>query len=321
MVKDLLPLYHDNVCSESSQKIVEEHLLECDSCRNDMKKFKNDVYETSLKTERDSVVGHFAQKIKNKSFLVGLWFSLALCVPILVCLIVNIAVGRSLDWFFIVLTSLMVLASLIAVPLIAETKKGLCTLGSFTGSLLLLLMTCCLYVGGDWFFVASIPVVFGLSVIFLPYVAYTVPLKGFASRHKGLLVMAIDTLLLYAVIVVSGLYSNPENYWRVALLSVTINLIFPWFLFAVIRYLRANRFIRAGICTLGGSIWVSMIGDIEKWIIDGATNISITDANFMFWDNYTVINGNIYLLVLISGLVIGGGLLITGLTRKQKSKV
>ena len=33
VVEDLLPLYHDGVCSGDSRKIVEEHLEECQSCR------------------------------------------------------------------------------------------------------------------------------------------------------------------------------------------------------------------------------------------------------------------------------------------------
>lgn len=33
MIRDLLPLYYDGVCSEESQTAVEEHLSECLSCR------------------------------------------------------------------------------------------------------------------------------------------------------------------------------------------------------------------------------------------------------------------------------------------------
>ena len=33
MVQDLLPLYEDGVCSESSRAAVEEHLKNCESCR------------------------------------------------------------------------------------------------------------------------------------------------------------------------------------------------------------------------------------------------------------------------------------------------
>lgn len=34
LIQDLLPLYHDGVCSEESAKIVEEHLSECTTCRH-----------------------------------------------------------------------------------------------------------------------------------------------------------------------------------------------------------------------------------------------------------------------------------------------
>ena len=30
MIQDLLPLYHDGVCSEESKKIIEEHLQICE---------------------------------------------------------------------------------------------------------------------------------------------------------------------------------------------------------------------------------------------------------------------------------------------------
>ena len=33
IVQDLLPLYHDGVCSEKSRAAVEEHLKACEACR------------------------------------------------------------------------------------------------------------------------------------------------------------------------------------------------------------------------------------------------------------------------------------------------
>lgn len=33
VIEDLLPLYLENICSEQSKKLVEEHLAECESCR------------------------------------------------------------------------------------------------------------------------------------------------------------------------------------------------------------------------------------------------------------------------------------------------
>ncbi len=36
IIKDLLPLYHDGVCSNDSRAMIEEHLADCDSCKAEL---------------------------------------------------------------------------------------------------------------------------------------------------------------------------------------------------------------------------------------------------------------------------------------------
>ncbi|WOO36761.1 zf-HC2 domain-containing protein [Anaerocolumna sp. AGMB13020] len=36
IIRDLLPLYHDGVCSMESRELVEEHLTECGSCSGEL---------------------------------------------------------------------------------------------------------------------------------------------------------------------------------------------------------------------------------------------------------------------------------------------
>jgi len=36
IIKDLLPLYHDGVCSAESKSFVEDHLAHCDSCKSEL---------------------------------------------------------------------------------------------------------------------------------------------------------------------------------------------------------------------------------------------------------------------------------------------
>ncbi len=36
VIKDLLPLYHDGVCSDESKAMVEEHLASCDECKSEL---------------------------------------------------------------------------------------------------------------------------------------------------------------------------------------------------------------------------------------------------------------------------------------------
>jgi predicted anti-sigma-YlaC factor YlaD len=33
IIKDLLPLYHDGVCSDDSRVMIDKHLLDCDNCK------------------------------------------------------------------------------------------------------------------------------------------------------------------------------------------------------------------------------------------------------------------------------------------------
>ena len=169
IILDLLPLYIDDVASPSSRQMVEEHLAECTDCRNILGLMRNDEAENALTAEKENVIAEQRRSFKRKSAVAGSVIAGIFMIPVLVCLIVNLAVGSGLDWFFIVLASLLVAASVSIVPLMVPENKGLWTLGSFTVTLLLLLGVCCLYTGGSWFFVAATAVLFGLSVVFLPF--------------------------------------------------------------------------------------------------------------------------------------------------------
>lgn len=43
IIQDLLPLYYDNVCSNESKKMIEEHLVECNSCKGKLDSIKVDI--------------------------------------------------------------------------------------------------------------------------------------------------------------------------------------------------------------------------------------------------------------------------------------
>ena len=318
MIQDLLPLYHDHVCSDLSRNLVNEHLLECDICRGILDNIDNEIHAQTLRMEKESIIEYHPQTVKRKSLLVGLSISGVLAIPILVCLIVNLATSHALDWFFIVLTSLMILASVTVVPLVTVEKRGLWTLGSFTASLLLLLLTCCLYTGGNWFSIAAISVLFGLSVVFLPYVLLNIPLKGVASQHKGLIAMTIDTVLLYAIVIMSGFRISSSYHWPVAILITTVSLSLPWTLFTIIRYLKLNPLTKAGISVIISGLYVVLLDGVILFLLEGTLYFRFSDANLWIWNHADIINANSHLLTLLSACLIGGILLLLGLFRKGK---
>ncbi|MBD5514514.1 MAG: RNA polymerase sigma factor [Lachnospiraceae bacterium] len=73
-------------------------------------------------------IHHQADFFKRKSAIAGTAIAGIFMIPVLVCLIVNLTIGAALDWFFIVLASLIVAASLIVVPLVMPENKFLWTL-------------------------------------------------------------------------------------------------------------------------------------------------------------------------------------------------
>lgn len=316
MIRDVIPLYYDDVCSSQTKKIVEEHLQECDSCKMMMKKMDDITYNESLEKEKESVIGHYKKSIKKKSLTAGFC---VLSAFLFICLTVNIITSKTVDWFFIVFSSLMVFTSLTVMPLVAEKRKRLWTFGCFTISLILLLLVCCLYSKGDWFWVASVSTLFGLSVVFLPFVIGQFPLKGFASQNRDMVVMAIDTLLFYAIIVVCGLYGGSAHYWKDAFVIATVATLFVWFLFAVIRYQKSNKFVKSGISVIAGAIFFSLIHDIIYWTMEGVIHISLADANLRVWNNDMMINSNLYLLILLVGCIIGSILLVIGMVCKHRA--
>ena len=64
MVRDLLPLYAENVASEESRKFVAAHLEECEACRNHLKELQAALPEESRKmTEEEEAM--FQQKVRE----------------------------------------------------------------------------------------------------------------------------------------------------------------------------------------------------------------------------------------------------------------
>ena len=196
MIRDLLPLYADDVCSDASRRIVDEHLAECPECSAVLGQLKAHEIETGLREETGLVIEHQAKKFRRRSATVGTVIAGLFMIPVLVCLIVNLASGAALGWFFIVLAALAVAASLIIVPLMVPENKLLWTFCAFCVTLVLLLGVCALYSGGTWFPTAASAALFGLGAVFLPFVVKAEPVRKFLGDFsRPLAVIAADVIL------------------------------------------------------------------------------------------------------------------------------
>ena len=196
IVRDILPLYVDDVCSASSREIIDEHLKTCPDCAAYLEDIRASEAESELKSEKSLVIQNQARRFKRRSAATGSVISALFMIPILICLVVNLTSGRTLDWFYIVVASMLVVASVTVVPVMVPDSKLFWTLCAFCGSLVILLAVCALYTRGDWFFVAASASIFGLAVFFLPFAIKAKPLRPWVEgRNKALLVLAVDFIL------------------------------------------------------------------------------------------------------------------------------
>ncbi len=319
MIQDLLPLYQDDVCSDSSKRVVEEHLNECEECKEVAEKLKNVVYDEELSKERKSILDTFARKEKRRSTVVGMITAGILMIPVIVCLICNLAIGYKLDWFFVVLASLLVVASVTVVPLLVYDNVIMWTFGSFVLSLTILLGVICIYTHGNWFALAVVPIITGLSFLFMPYIIKKVPLPKALNNQKALITMIWDTLCVFAIIITCGFYVTNSNYWEIALPITGFSMILPWLIFICIRYFKINSYTKSGIILLIIGAFSAFVNDVVDVVLGQYKKLNLLEADFMHWNEKTN-NGNVAWIILATTVVAGVIFIILGISRKSNSK-
>ena len=216
IILDILPLYVDDACSASSREIVDEHLKDCPDCAAYLEQIRESEVEDELKEEQALVIKNQARRFKRRSAAAGSVVSALFMIPILVCLIVNLTSGRTLDWFYVVAAGMLVAASLTVVPIMMPESKLFWTFCAFCASLVLLLAICALTGGGDWFFTAASAALFGLAVVFLPFVIKARPLRNLIGDFsRPLIVLAADIILFANMMNMISLHSKG---WPVTIL-------------------------------------------------------------------------------------------------------
>ena len=208
LVRDLLPLYRDNVCGEESRRIVEAHLAECADCPKILEQLDDNSVEELLTRESNTVLSVHRKKERRAAVTAGLITSGILFIPMIVCLICDLASGHGLSWFFIVLTSLMLAASVTVVPMLSGRYRFSKMFAGFLISLFLLLLSCCVYTGGDWLLVAAVPTIFGVSALSFHFVVRELPLPDALKNRKLLITLLWDTFWLLATLAVCCAYTG-----------------------------------------------------------------------------------------------------------------
>ena len=80
IIRDLLPLYADEVCSEDSKEMVQEHIASCEDCRQELEDYR---YNTGLpEVSADVAIKKFKKKM-NKKNLIKIAVSVVVCLNVI----------------------------------------------------------------------------------------------------------------------------------------------------------------------------------------------------------------------------------------------
>lgn len=71
VIRDLLPIYAENMVSESSKNVIEEHFNECENCKNEYEKIISDVKVTDTNNENIVKLKKEIRKKGNKKAIIA----------------------------------------------------------------------------------------------------------------------------------------------------------------------------------------------------------------------------------------------------------
>lgn len=264
---------------------------------------------------------------KNLIFSWNLFFIISYSITLLTCFICNLAVNHTLSWFWIVLSGLMLTASLITLPHYIKKFKLLILSVAPLLSLILLLGICCIYINGNWFWVTTLPTVASFLIIFLPLYISKYNLPRIIKKFNFIFCALIDCLILILSLYVIEDFSLTYNYTN---LKWCTNFALPIFLcgFAIIiliisifQFKKLNAFQKLcfalsiiAVIYLPSQIFVNTI----LFNTLGIQKPLTYKPNFSLWTN-PYINNNISVIIIASLIFLSIVFGIAGFLKSKKS--
>ena len=72
LIRDILPLYHDGVCSDTSRKLVDSHLETCEKCTSVLQGMTAEIEMPKLEVDAAKPLKSIKRKWRTKTWLLGL---------------------------------------------------------------------------------------------------------------------------------------------------------------------------------------------------------------------------------------------------------
>lgn len=270
-----------------------------------------------------------ARKWRAFSFTWSLFFYIAYGVALIPCFICDLAINKTLSWFWIVLSALILAFTFTNLPkLIKKYKLIFIPLSQYL-ALVLLLGVCCIYTKGNWFWIPTLSVLLGLIIIFVPiYISkYQVFLR--MKKYCDFVSVGVDFIMLNVLFVVINAYTiingNANTWWCFSLaLPIAFAVYLVVNILLCVRFLKLNRLIKTGIIlflidifTYAPPLFIKLNNpDVQQELYD----MNILKANLAVWQTNVTLENNIHLIVCLSLLVLAIAFCGIGIILHSKQK-
>ncbi|MBR2871304.1 MAG: helix-turn-helix transcriptional regulator [Clostridia bacterium] len=265
-----------------------------------------------------------AKKWRTFSFSWSLFFYIAYGVALIPCFICNLAIQKTLSWFWIVLSALLLAFTFTNLPKLIRKHKLILIPLSMYLALVLLLGVCCIYVKGNWFFIPTLSILLGLVIIFCPIYIAKYPIFSKIKKFNDFISVGIDFVLLNVLLIVINAYTiinGYENGWwyvKIALPIVFIIYVVLNILLSV-RFLRTNKFLKTGIILFLINIFAYtpplFISSKNPELQQEINDANVFKANLSSWQPNAHLENNVHLIICLTLLFLAVVFSVVGIVR------
>ena len=289
---------------------------------------EHEIITASVDTEfREEKVQ--AKKWRAFSFSWQLFWLISYGVALLTCFICNLAVNKTLSWFWIVFSALLLSFTFTNLPKFIKKYKLLFIPLSMYSALCILFAVCCIYTGGNWFFIPAISVLLGLVMIFVPIYIAKYEIFSKIRKYNDFISVGISFIVLLVLLVVINIYTAVNNYSNLAwsvIYAIPIALIvyIVLNLMMSVKFLKLNKLLNTSIILTLVNLFVYVVPmflKVENQSLQKEINdVNILKANFANWNPSVCLENNIHLIIFLTMVLLSLGFLIGGLIVKQNNK-
>ena len=263
-----------------------------------------------------------AKKWRALSLTWSLFFYIAYAVALIPCFICNLAINKTLSWFWIVLSALLLAFTFTNLPKFIKKFRLIFIPLSQYLALVLLLGVCCIYTNGNWFWIASLSVFLGLTIIFAPI--YIAKYRAFKKirKYNDFASLFIDFVMLNILLIVINTYTLTNGYtdgwwyFKIAF-PIVLSVCLALNIIMSVRFLKTNRFLKTSVILLLSNAFLYLPPlfikvknpEIQKEIGE----INILKANLFSWQIGVTLEQNIHLIICLTLLFLALVLLTVGL--------